>query len=109
MSDQNPITPKFEVSQSLTRLFDLSGQVAFIPGGYGGLGEAIAYGLSFQGAHVVIAGRDIAKADALARKVQQASGVDASAVVLDVTDVSSIPAAIDHALMRFGRLDTLVN
>ena len=34
-----PITPELDAGQSLARMFDLAGQVAFIPGGYGGLGE----------------------------------------------------------------------
>lgn len=109
MANQGPITPELDARQSLSNLFDLSGQVAFVPGGYGGLGEAIAYGLALQGARVVIAGRDVTKADALARSVTKASGQEASAVALDVTDVSTIQLAIDHVLDRFGRLDALVN
>jgi gluconate 5-dehydrogenase len=109
MSGQNKITPELDPRQSLTGLFDLSGQVAFVPGGYGGLGEAIAYGLSLQGARVVIGGRDLVKADALARRVEQVSRVEAAAVSLDVTDVPSIPNAVDQVVARFGRLDTLVN
>jgi NAD(P)-dependent dehydrogenase (short-subunit alcohol dehydrogenase family) len=103
------ITPELDAGQSLAGMFDLAGQVAFIPGGYGGLGEAIAYGLSMHGARVVIGGRDIAKAEALAQKIQQASGVDAAAVALDVTDISTIPGAVDQVVARFGRLDALVN
>jgi gluconate 5-dehydrogenase len=103
------ITPALEAGQSLTGLFDLSGQVAFIPGGYGGLGEAIAFGLAMHGARVVIGGRDLAKADALAKKIHQDSGAEAAAVALDVTDVPTIPSAVAQVIARFGRLDTLVN
>jgi NAD(P)-dependent dehydrogenase (short-subunit alcohol dehydrogenase family) len=103
------ITPALEAGQSLTGLFDLSGQVAFIPGGYGGLGEAIAFGLAMHGARVVIGGRDLAKADALAKKIHQDSGAEAAAVALDVTDVPTIPSAVEQVIARFGRLDTLVN
>src|SRR4051812_628958 len=99
--DTTSITPKRDAGQSLSGMFDLDGQVAFIPGGYGGLGEAIAYGLAMHGARVVIGGRDGAKADALARKIHQASGADTSAVALDVTDVFTIPGAIDHVVDRF--------
>ena len=109
MADPSSITPELDARKSLSNLFDLSGQVAFVPGGYGGLGEAIAYGLALQGARVVVAGRDVKKADALARNVSKASGQEAAAVALDVTDVAGIPAAIDYVLHRFGRLDTLVN
>ncbi len=107
--DKTSITPELDAGQSLTGMFDLGGQVAFIPGGYGGLGEAIAYGLAMHGAQVVIGGRDSAKADALAKKIEQASGTETSAVALDVTDVSTIPGAIDRVVDRFGRLDALIN
>lgn len=109
MDNKGPITPELDARRSLSDLFDLSGHVAFVPGGYGGLGEAIAYGLALQGARVVIAGRNVSKADALARDVSKASGQETSAVALDVTDVSTIQPAIDRVLSRFGRLDTLVN
>ncbi len=109
MSGNDKITPELDAGQSLTGMFDLADQVSFIPGGYGGLGEAIAHGLAMHGARVVIGGRDIAKAEALARKVQQTSGVEAGAVALDVTDISTIASAIDQVAARFGRLDTLVN
>ena len=110
MADKDKtITPDLDAGQSLAGMFDLSGQVAFIPGGYGGLGEAIAFGLALHGARVVIGGRDMAKADALAKKIHQTSGVEAAAVALDVTDVSSIPGAVEQVLTRFGRLDALVN
>ena len=59
MADPSSITPELDARKSLSNLFDLSGQVAFVPGGYGGLGEAIAYGLALQGARVVVAGRDV--------------------------------------------------
>ena len=109
MSGNHKITPELDADQSLTGMFDLTGQVSFIPGGYGGLGEAIAHGLAMHGARVVIGGRDIAKAEALAKKVQQTSGVEAGAVALDVTDISTITSAVDQVAARFGRLDTLVN
>lgn len=108
-NDKTSTTPELDAGPSLAGLFDLAGQVAFIPGGYGGLGEAIAFGLAMQGARVVIGGRDMAKADALAKKIHQTSGVEAAAVALDVTDVSTIPGAVEQVVARFGRLDALVN
>ncbi|MCZ6577783.1 MAG: hypothetical protein O6927_00285 [Gammaproteobacteria bacterium] len=44
------ITPEIDFTTELTGLFDLSGQVALVPGGYGGIGEAIAWGLALHGA-----------------------------------------------------------
>ena len=62
--------------------FDLSGKRAFIPGGYGGIGEAIAQGLAQAGATVTVAGRSAAKAQALAKKLS-AAGHNAHGLALD--------------------------
>jgi len=52
----DPIAPVVDFNTELLGLFGLSGQVAFVPGGYGGLGEAICWGLAIHGATVVIGG-----------------------------------------------------
>jgi NAD(P)-dependent dehydrogenase (short-subunit alcohol dehydrogenase family) len=109
MTHDGKITPDLDAGTSLSGLFDLTGQVAFVAGGYGGLGEAISYGLALQGAKVVVAGRDVGKAQTLAETMRRLSGGETDAVALDVTDVAGIPAAVDKVLSRFGRLDTLVN
>ncbi len=51
------ITPDADYATELTGLFDLRGRTVFVPGGTGGLGEAIAWGLSLSGASVGIAAR----------------------------------------------------
>src|SRR6266540_1343452 len=53
-------------------IFDLSGKIAFVAGGYGGIGSAIAWGFARHGASVVIAGRDAGKAQALAARLVDA-------------------------------------
>jgi gluconate 5-dehydrogenase len=88
--------------------FDLAGKAAFVPGGYGGIGEAIAWGLARHGAAVAIAGRDEAKAQALAAAMRGA-GLRAVGGALDAHSVASIHAATDAAATALGRLDILVN
>ena len=51
--------------------FDLSERIAYVPGGYGGIGEAIVWGLALAGAEVVVAGRSADKAQALADAAAQ--------------------------------------
>jgi len=102
------IAPEVDFQTALGPMFDLSGRVAFIPGGYGGLGEAIAWGLALRGAAVVVAGRQADKAAALAEKLT-AAGHRAGAEVLDATQVVEIPAVIERVADRFGSLDILVN
>jgi gluconate 5-dehydrogenase len=89
-------------------LFDLSGKRAFIPGGYGGIGEAVARGLAQAGAAVAVAGRSAVKAEALASSLA-AGGGTAFGVAMDAHDVSSIRGAVDEAAARLGGLDLLVN
>jgi gluconate 5-dehydrogenase len=102
------ITPVVDFTKTLDGLFDLAGQVAFVPGGYGGLGEAIAWGLALRGAKVAIAGRHRVKAEALAGKLRRA-GHEAVGLALDVTRVAQIGRSVDRVIERFGRLDILVN
>jgi 2-deoxy-D-gluconate 3-dehydrogenase len=88
--------------------FDLSGRVAFVTGGNGGIGLGMAKGLAEAGATVVIAGRNKTKAEA-ALVALQALGAAAEFVELDVVNERSCRAAIARAAERFGRLDILIN
>lgn len=86
----------------------LDGQVAFIAGGYGGLGSAICLGLAAAGALTIVAGRDAGKAEALVHELRSA-GHAADSAQFDATDVGAISAAVDAVAKRHGRLDLLVN
>jgi 2-deoxy-D-gluconate 3-dehydrogenase len=91
-----------------SRLFDLSGKVAVVTGGNGGIGLGMAKGLAGAGAIIVVGGRDAAKnADAV--KQLQAIGAKASAVPVDVLKEDSCRALIADAMKAHGRLDILVN
>jgi gluconate 5-dehydrogenase len=98
-----------EAQRSATvHLWDLQGQVAFVPGGYGGLGSAICRGLAGAGALTIVAGRDGGKAEALAQELRGA-GLATDSAQFDATDVTAINAAVDAVAQRHGRLDLLVN
>ncbi len=84
------------------------GKVAFIAGGYGVIGEAIARALAAHGATVVVAGRDEGKASTLAAALVEAGG-KASAVTLDARSTASVRAAVESAAARHGALDLVVN
>jgi gluconate 5-dehydrogenase len=102
------ITPRIEFARELAGLHDLRGQVAFVPGGYGGIGEAIAWALALAGASVMIAGRNAANAEALAASLRHA-GHAAQGVAMDAHALADIRAAADATVDAFGRLDILVN
>jgi NAD(P)-dependent dehydrogenase (short-subunit alcohol dehydrogenase family) len=77
----------------------MKGKIAFVPGGYGGIGEAVCRALAAAGAKVIVAGRDLRKAGSLARKIK------GRALQLDVRDTPSI----EKALKPFRRIDLFVN
>jgi 2-deoxy-D-gluconate 3-dehydrogenase len=89
-------------------LFDLSGKVAVVTGGNGGIGLGMAKGLASAGATVVVGGRDAAK-NAEAMKQLQAISAKASAVPVDVLKEDSCRALIADTMKAHGRLDILVN
>lgn len=89
-------------------LFDLTGKVAFIPGGYGGIGEAVAFGLAARGARVAIAGRHPERATSVARALEEA-GFEALGVGLDVRWTGEIRDVVDHVVQELGTVDILVN
>jgi acetoin reductase-like protein len=83
----------------------LKGKVAIVTGGARGIGEAIVRAYAAEGARVVIADIEIAKAQELASEL----GADALAVQFDVRDMKSISALISTNAAKFGGLDILVN
>ena len=102
------ITPELDFTRELSGLFDLSGQVAFVPGGYGGIGEAIAWGLAMHGARVIVAGRNLEKAELLAQQLSEA-GFGAEGIALDVESVDAIRDSVDGVVERNGGIDILMN
>lgn len=100
-------TPAVDLAR-LRRQFDLSGRSAFVPGGYGALGEAICWALALRGAAVVVAGPDGDRAGRLAAAIR-AEGLAADGVALDARDVAAIRDTVEAAAGRHGGLDILVN
>jgi 2-deoxy-D-gluconate 3-dehydrogenase len=90
------------------KLFDLTGKVAIVTGGNGGIGLGMARGLAQAGAAVAVAGRQAAKSGT-AVKALEALGARAMAIEVDVRREASCRAMVAAAVERFGRLDILVN
>ncbi|MFN0085384.1 MAG: SDR family NAD(P)-dependent oxidoreductase [Blastocatellia bacterium] len=88
--------------------FDLSGRVAIVTGGNGGIGLGMARGLAGAGAAVVIAGRNAEKSGAAVAELE-GMGARAGAIEVNVADEASCRAMIAGAVERFGRLDVLIN
>ncbi len=86
-------------------MFDLSGDVAVVTGGNGGLGLAFCRGLVKQGSKVAIWGRSEEKNAAAVAELREMGG-DIEAFVCDVTDESQIDAAFGQTLERFEKVDS---
>lgn len=86
----------------------LNGQVAFVTGGGGGIGRAIALRLAEAGADVSIFEIFPERAEEAAARVRE-QGRQALPIVGDVMDSDALRAAVDAAAAEFGRLDILVN
>lgn len=82
-------------------------RVAFVTGAASGIGKAIATRLAAEGACVVIADLDLAKAQAAAAEL--GSTDVAIGVQVNVTDQAQIERGIQDAVLAFGGIDIVVN
>jgi gluconate 5-dehydrogenase len=89
------------------KLFDLTGRVAIITGGAGGLGLPTALALSDFGAKVVLVGRDVGKLAEAVNLVKEAGG-DGMYVQADVTKEGDVKKMVQHVVDTYGRIDILV-
>ncbi|MEP6941146.1 MAG: SDR family oxidoreductase [Rudaea sp.] len=83
-------------------------KIALVTGATRGIGFETVRQLAQQGVHVILAGRDQAKAVAAALDLQS-KGLSVEAIALDVTDQTSVAGAARQVEAKHGRLDILVN
>ncbi len=98
------------MTDSIPRGFSpaLAGKVAFIAGGTGVIGEAIARGFADAGAKVAVGGPDDARLQQVTEGLVQ-SGAEARAIAFDARSVKDIGRAVDAVCDLFARCDILVN
>ena len=89
-------------------MFDLTGKVAIVTGGAGGLGRPISLGLAKCGADVVVDDLASANPQGVADDIT-ALGRKALAVTADVTSAESMKEMVDLVVKEFGKIDILVN
>jgi NAD(P)-dependent dehydrogenase (short-subunit alcohol dehydrogenase family) len=83
----------------------LADKVAIVTGGASGIGKAIVKRFFDEGARLVVADRDAAAAEALAKSL----GAGSFSVALDVTNQESIDGLVTAVAERAGGIDILVN
>lgn len=86
----------------------MSNRVAFVTGGAQGIGRGISETLAEQGFQVAIADLNLDVAKATAEEIR-AKGGSAIAVEVDVTDTSSVQAAIKSVTEELGPIEIVVN
>lgn len=86
----------------------LSEKVALVTGAATGIGEAVARLLAAEGARVFMLDRDASGNQAVAESIRAAGGW-AEPFTADVRQPAQIAPAVDAAIARFGRIDTLIN
>lgn len=102
-------TSTFPALDETRRLHDLSGRVAVVTGGSGGLGRAIAWGFACHGADVAILDLDLEAGRAAAAEISSATGRKVSAYHANMSDEPSVEGAIAMVGANFGAVNILVN
>src|SRR4051812_27210573 len=90
----------------------LATRVAFVTGAASGIGKAIAVRLAAEGACVVVADLDAAKASQVAEEIggkAPKSRDVAVGVAADVSDEDAVARAVQEAVLAFGGVDLVVN
>jgi len=92
----------------VTNLFDLTGKVAIVVGGGGGIGHAQALGLADAGADVIVTSRKLEHLEPVVKEIQ-GKGRKSLAVAVEVSQEKSVAAMVDTVLTKFSHIDILVN
>jgi 2-dehydro-3-deoxy-D-gluconate 5-dehydrogenase len=92
----------------VSQLFGLTGKVAVVTGGNGGLGLAMALGLAGAGASVMVAARNADKTNQAVTQLE-GLGVKAKGLSVDLSQEADIYRMVDQTIETFGRVDILVN
>ncbi len=86
-------------------MFDLTGQVAVVTGGNGGIGLGMAEGLAAAGADICIWGRNEVKTAAACEQLA-ATGRRVEAIACDVSDERQVEDAMARTLDALGKVDS---
>jgi len=92
----------------MSNLFDLSGKVALVVGGHGGIGKAIALGLADAGADVIVSSRNLEALKGTVKEIE-AKGRKSLAVTADIVDEKQVNDMVAKIIKVFPRIDILVN
>ena len=86
----------------------LKDKVAIVTGGGAGIGRAISYAFSVEGATVVIAARNLSRLNEVAEDIKSKGG-EIKAIQADIADENQVKNLMSETLRQYGQIDILVN
>lgn len=86
----------------------LEGNIVLVTGGATGIGRAISFAFSNEGAVVIVASRNKSNLRSTVDDIQE-SGGKAFSVATDISNHAEIKDLMSHINSKFGRIDTVVN
>ncbi len=89
-------------------MFDLTGKVAIVTGGYQGIGRGIAEGLAEAGSDVVICARNYDRCVDACSEIEKL-GVKTLPVRCDISKTEEVKNLVSESVKEMGRIDILVN
>jgi 3-oxoacyl-[acyl-carrier protein] reductase len=87
----------------------MEGKITIVTGGSRGIGRAISEELAKRGANIIVADIQEELAKTTAQEITDSNGRESIGVYVDVADLESAKAMVDHVKEQFGRVDILVN
>ncbi|MEQ8524765.1 SDR family oxidoreductase [Gracilimonas sp.] len=86
----------------------MENKIVLIVGGSGGIGSATAKRFAKEGARVVLASRNKANVERVAKEIND-NGGEAFAIEVDATNQSSVEKMTSEIVNQLGKIDVLVN
>lgn len=94
---------------NVKKLFNLSDKVIIITGAAGMLGSRYAYGLSKQGANVVLTDINFSECKKIEKNIKNSFETDPHSIKLDLTKTKSIKSMVSSVLKKYSKIDVLIN
>lgn len=86
----------------------MENKIVLIVGGSGGIGRATAHKFARSGAKVILASRNKANVEKVAKQIND-NGGEAYAIEVDATDQASVERMVNEISNQLGEIDVLVN
>jgi dehydrogenase/reductase SDR family protein 7B len=83
-------------------------KVVWITGASSGIGEALAYEFTREGARTILSSNELEELEGVKKRCDEMGG-ESFVLFLDLLDSASLEKAVETAIEHFGRIDVLIN